>query len=224
MDFSGLLKYFIPKEKKFYAMFNQAAENTIEASAALEKLFYSPSLEDRRAIGLAIKAIEKKGDEFTNRIFDELNHSFITPFDREDINELTSTIDDVVDLIYSLSGKIEVYRCTVFSTFMKEMVTLIHQGCLQIKVAVSGLEDFKHSQKVLKACKELNKLESRVDEYYHMAISSLFENEKDPIELIKQKEILQNIEKIANKIEDVSDVVKTILVKYAWFEGSKSVS
>ncbi|MBL7966992.1 MAG: DUF47 family protein [Prolixibacteraceae bacterium] len=215
MNFSGLLKYFIPKEKKFYAMFNQAAENTIEASAALEKLFHSPSLEDRRAIGLTIKAIEKKGDEFTNRIFDELNHSFITPFDREDINELTSTIDDVVDLIYSLSGKVEVYRCTVFSTFMKEMVTLIAQGCLQIKVAVGGLEDFKHSQKVLKACKDLNKLESRVDEYYHMAISSLFENEKDPIELIKQKEILQNIEKIANKIEDVSDVVKTILVKYA---------
>ncbi len=215
MNFSGLLKYFIPKEKKFYAMFNQAAENTIEASSALEKLFHSPSLEDRRAIGLAIKAIEKKGDEFTNRIFDELNHSFITPFDREDINELTSTIDDVVDLIYSLSGKVEVYRCTVFSTFMKEMVTLIAQGCLQIKVAVGGLEDFKHSNKVLKACKELNKLESRVDEYYHMAISSLFENEKDPIELIKQKEILQNIEKIANKIEDVSDVVKTILVKYA---------
>lgn len=215
MNFSGLLKYFIPKEKKFYAMFNQAAENTIEASAALEKLFYSPSLEDRRAIGLSIKAIEKKGDEFTNRIFDELNHSFITPFDREDINELTSRIDDVVDLIYSLSGKVEVYRCTVFSTFMKEMVSLIAQGCQQIKVAVGGLEDFKNSHKVLKACKELNKLESRVDEYYHMAISSLFENEKDPIELIKQKEILQNIEKIANKIEDVSDVVKTILVKYA---------
>jgi len=70
MDFSGLLKYFIPKEKKFYVMFNQAAENTIEASAALEKLFNSPSLEERRSIGLTIKAIEKKGDEFTNQIFD----------------------------------------------------------------------------------------------------------------------------------------------------------
>jgi predicted phosphate transport protein (TIGR00153 family) len=215
MNFSGLLKYFIPKEKKFYAMFNHAAENTIEASAALVKLFNSSELEDRRALGLTIKAIEKKGDEFTNRIFDVLNQSFITPFDREDINELTSTIDDVVDLIYSLSGKVEVYRCTVFSTFMKEMVGLIHQGCLQIKVAVGGLEDTKNSHKVLKACKEMNKLESRIDEYYHMAISSLFENEKDPIELIKQKEIIQNIEKIANKIEDVSDVVKTILVKYA---------
>ena len=215
MNFSGLLKYFIPKEKKFYAMFNQAAENTIEASAALEKLFNSPSLEERRTIGLAIKAIEKKGDEFTSQIFDVLNESFITPFDREDINELTSTIDDVVDLIYSVSGKVEIYRCTQFSSFMKEMVALIHLGCLQIKVAVGGLDDFKNSHKVLKSCKELNKLESRIDEYYHMAISSLFENEKDPIELIKQKEIIQNIEKIANKIEDVSDVVKTILVKYA---------
>jgi len=215
MDFSGLLKYFIPKEKKFYVMFNQAAENTIEASAALEKLINSPELEDRRAIGLAIKAIEKKGDEFTNQIFDVLNRSFITPFDREDINELTSTIDDVVDLIYSASGKIEIYRCTVFSTFMKEMVALLSQGCLLIKVAVGGLEDAKNPQKVLKACKEINRIESRIDEYYHMAISSLFENEKDPIELIKQKEILLNFEKIANKIEDVSDVVKTILVKYA---------
>jgi len=84
-----------------------------------------------------------------------------------------------------------------------------------IKVAVEGLEGTKNKHKVLKACKDINKLESRVDEYYHMAISSLFENEKDPIELIKQKEIIQNIEKIANKIEDVSDVIKTILVKYA---------
>lgn len=196
-------------------MFNQAAENTIEASSALEKLINSPDMEERRAIGLAIKAIEKKGDEFTNQIFDVLNRSFITPYDREDINELTSMIDDVVDLVYGLSTKIEIYRCTVFSTFMKEMVNQIHLGCLQIKVAVGGLEDSRKSQKVLKSCKEINKIESRVDEYYHMAISSLFENEKDPIELIKQKEILLNIEKIANKIEDVSDVVKTILVKYA---------
>lgn len=215
MNLSALLKYFVPKEKKFYAMFNQAAENTIEASTALGKLFNSSSADERKAIALTIKAIEKKGDEFTNRIYDVLNVSFITPFDREDINELNSTIDDVVDLIYSLSGKVDLYRCTNFSSYMLDMVGIIHQGCLQIKIAVGGLEDFKHSQKVLKACKEMNKLESRVDEYYHMAISSLFDNEKDPIELIKQKEILQNIEKIANKIEDVSDVVKTILVKYA---------
>jgi len=215
MDISGLLKYFIPKEKKFYAMFNQAAENTIEASAALEKLINAPTLEERLTVGLTIKAIEKKGDEFTNKIFDELNRSFITPFDREDINELTSTIDDVVDLIYGTSGKIEIYRCNNFSSFMKEMAAQISQGSQLIKVAVGGLDDTKKADKVLKTCKEIHKMESRVDELYHKAISGLFENEKDPIELIKQKEILLNFEKIANKIEDVADVVKTILVKYA---------
>ena len=215
MDISGLLKYFIPKEKKFYAMFNQAAENTIEASAALEKLINAETMDERRAIGISVKAIEKKGDEFTNQIFDILNKSFITPFDREDIHELTATIDDVVDLIYGASSKIDIYRCQNISTYMKQMVGEIHKGCQQIKIAVGGLDDIKHSQKVLKACKEIGKMESRVDEYYSMAISSLFENEKDPIELIKQKEILLNFEKIANKMEDVSDVVKTILVKYA---------
>jgi len=215
MNLTSILKFFAPKERKFYAMFNHAAENTIEASAALVKLFNSPSLDDRRAIGITIKAIEKKGDEYTNQIFEALNQTFITPFDREDINDLTSKIDDVVDLIYSLSGKIDAYHCTNFSTYMIEMVKIVHQGCQQIAVAVAGLDDFQNSQKVLKACKELRKLESRVDEFYQKAISSLFENEKDPIELIKQKDILQNIEKIANKIEDVSDVVKTILVKYA---------
>ena len=215
MDISGLLKYFIPKEKKFYAMFNQAAENTIEASAALDKLINAETMDERRAIGLTVKAIEKKGDEFTNQIFDILNKSFITPFDREDIHELTLTIDDVVDLIYGASSKIDIYRCQNISTYMKQMVSEINKGCYQIKTAVGGLDDIKHSQKVLKACKEIGKMESRVDEYYSMAISSLFENEKDPIELIKQKEILLNFEKIANKMEDVSDVVKTILVKYA---------
>ena len=215
MDISGLLKYFIPKEKKFYAMFNQAAENTIEASAALEKLINAETMDERRAIVLSVKAIEKKGDEFTNQIFDILNKSFITPFDREDIHELTSTIDDVVDLIYGASSKIDIYRCQNISTYMKQMVGEINKGCYQIKTAVGGLDDIKHSQKVLKACKEIGKMESRVDEYYQMAISSLFENEKDSIELIKQKEILLNFEKIANKMEDVSDVVKTILVKYA---------
>jgi len=95
------------------------------------------------------------------------------------------------------------------------MVAEIQKGCLQIQTAVNGLENFKHNDKTLRACKDLNKLESRVDKYFSVGISSLFENEKNAIELIKQKDILINIEKIANKMEDVSDVVKTILVKYA---------
>lgn len=215
MNLSNLLKYFIPKEKKFYAMFNQAAIACIDASVELNNLFNAESAEEQKAIRLKIKTIEKKGDEVVNQVYDALNHTFITPFDREDIHELANTLDDVVDLIYNVSGKVEFYRLTVFSTYMKEMVAEIQKGCAQIQTAVNGLENFKSTDKTLKACKNLNKLESRVDQFFQLGISSLFDNEKNAIELIKQKDILINIEKIANKIEDVSDVVKTILVKYA---------
>lgn len=215
MKFSNILKYFIPKEKKFYGMFNQAADNIIEASIEFNKLINAPTFDERKAIGITIKTIERKGDDSTNRIFDELHKTFITPFDREDIHQLTSALDDVLDLIYSVTSKIELYRCTNISPYMKEMVSQIHLGCVQIQIAVKGLETMNKDNTAKKSCKEINKIESRVDEYYHSGISSLFENEKDPIELIKQKEILQNIEKIANKIEDISDIVKTILVKYA---------
>jgi uncharacterized protein len=215
MNFSNLLKYFIPKEKKFYAMFNQAAIYCIEASVELNNLFNSTTPEELKTSRLKIKAIEKKGDEVATQVFNALNNTFITPFDREDIHELANTLDDVIDLMYSVSGKVEFYRLTIFNSYMKDMVAEIQKGCVQIQTAVNGLENFKSTDKTLRACKDLNKLETRVDEFFHMGISSLFENEKDAIELIKQKDILINIEKIANKIEDVSDVVKTILVKYA---------
>ena len=215
MNLSSLLKYFIPKEKKFYAMFNQAAIYCVEASVELNNLFNSTTPDELKTTRQRIKAIEKKGDDVATQVFDALNNTFITPFDREDIHELANTLDDVVDLIYSVSGKVEYYRLTVFSANMKDMVAEIQRGCVQIQTAVNGLENFKNNDKTLKACKDLNKLESRVDKYFYLGISSLFDNEKDAIELIKQKDILLNIEKIANKMEDVSDVVKTILVKYA---------
>jgi uncharacterized protein Yka (UPF0111/DUF47 family) len=98
---------------------------------------------------------------------------------------------------------------------MREMGDLIYAGSLQMQNAIAGLENSRNASKSLKACKELRKIESQIDEWYHKAISDLFEKEKDAIELIKEKEILQNIEKISNKMEDVSDVVKTIIVKYA---------
>jgi uncharacterized protein Yka (UPF0111/DUF47 family) len=139
----------------------------------------------------------------------------LQPFDREDITTLTASLDDIVDLIYSAAGKFEYYHCDKVSPFMKDMIDQIYQGTLQIQIAVAGLEKMNKNPKVMNACKQINKIESRVDILYHEGLSDLFETEKNPIELIKQKEILQNLEKIANKIEDISDIVKTINIKYA---------
>ena len=215
MKFSNILKYFIPKEKKFFSLFNLVTENIVTGSEQLKKLFNADNADDRNAIILIIKSIERKGDDYTYELFNELNRTFITPFDREDIHELTSAMDDVLDFMYELSVTIDLYHVTSISTHMKEMVALTHEGCIQLQATVKGLENMKNPDKIMKACKDMNKIESRVDSFYQSAISSLFENEKDPIELIKQKEILQNIENTANKIEDISDLIKTILVKYA---------
>jgi uncharacterized protein len=215
MKASQLLKYFIPRERKFYGMFNVAAANSVEAAVELNKLFKMTELEESKDTRLKIREIEKRGDEITNNLFEELNRTFITPFDREDIHELTSKIDDVVDLIYSLSGKVEFYKFTKFSDHMVDMGELIYEGTIHMQNAISGLEKSQNAAKSLKSCKELRKMESKVDECYHKAISDLFDNEKDAIELIKQKEVLLNLEKISNKLEDVSDVIKTIIIKYA---------
>lgn len=215
MKFSNLLQYFSPKEKKFYAIFNNAAANIIEAADELVKMVNTEDVEERKAIRLKIKNIERKGDTYTHQVYNELHHTFITPFDREDIHELASTMDDVLDLINGCSEKIVLYRCTNFGTNLLEMVNWIQKGCIELQKAINGLEGFHKPEAITRAINEINTIENRGDEFYHLAISQLFENEKDAIELIKQKEILLTIEKAANKIEDVSDVIKTILIKYA---------
>lgn len=215
MDISSILKFFVPKERKFYGMFNNVAETVVDASSEFIKLINAPTFEERKSHGLVIKSIEKKCDDLTNNIFEELHKTFITPFDREDITTLTASLDDIVDLIYSAAGKFEYYHCENISSSMKEMVDQINKGTLQIQIAVEGLEKMNKNPKVMNACKQINKVESRVDVLYHEGLSDLFETETNPIELIKQKEILQNLEKIANKIEDISDIVKTINIKYA---------
>lgn len=215
MKLSNLLQYFSPKEKKFYAVFNSAAANMVEAADEFVKMVNCDDAEERKAIRLKIKALERKGDTFTNEIFDELNKTFITPFDREDIHELTSTLDDVLDLTNACSEKIVIYRCTTISENMRQMAIITQQGCVELQKAINGLEGHQKPAAITQACDEIKRIENKGDELYHMSLSQLFENEKDAVELIRQKEILQTIEKAINRIEDVSDVIKTILVKYA---------
>jgi predicted phosphate transport protein (TIGR00153 family) len=209
------MQYFSPKEKKFYAIFNSAVANIVLASDELVNLVNNDDIEERKVIRLKMKNLEHQGDVYTKQVFSDLNHTFITPFDREDIHGLASTLDDVIDLMNGCSEKIIFYNCTTFSSNMREMVKNIQMGCLELQKAINGLEGLKNPETITNACEEIHTIESHGDELYHLAISLLFEKEKDAIELIRQKEILRMIEKASNKIEDVSDVIKTILIKYS---------
>ena len=215
MGINTFFQKLAPKEKKFFPMFEMMAERIVEASEKLKEIFTADGPDLREVLFKEIKELETKGDEITHQIFDELDKSFITPFDREDIHQLTSSLDDVLDFINGSSQRIRLYKPKEFPVEFGQFSQIIHKGCLAIKTAVYELKNLKKPEKISQACIKINEVENEGDDVYHMGISSLFQNETDAIELIKKKEILQTMERATDRIEDVADVLKTIIIKMA---------
>ncbi len=213
MEFSKIFSALSPKDRKFFPLFNQAAQNLVDISVLLHKLILNNEEKDVNTLCTNIKEMEKKGDELAVAVYKELNGTFITPFDREDIQELASSIDDVVDAIYGVSIKIKLFSPKSHSDKLVKMSEILQHSCLMIKDAVNGLNKLKNPKAIEEACNSINLDESAADELYHQGIYDLFHSETDAIELIKKKEILQTLEKATDQAEDVSDVLKTILVK-----------
>ncbi len=216
MGLNKVFQFFIPKEKKFFPLFEAVAENVEKGAVLLNKLLLLIHNEgEKQTLVIQIKECEAKGDNLTHTIFDELNKTFITPFDREDIQELTSSLDDVLDYIHSCAKRLQLYKVTELPINTIEISELLVQAARELRVAIGELKNLKHPQIIKKACIRLNEIENQVDDLYYMSVSDLFENEKDAIELIKKDAILKTLETATDKAEDVSDVLKSIIVKIA---------
>jgi len=213
MGISKLLHFLTPKEKIFYPMFEESAENLVKAAILLNKYFLIPDKEEKTKIITSIKEHEKVGDDITHRIYDELNKTFITPFDREDINKLNGSIDDVLDMINSFCQKIRNLSPKTEPKCFLEFSELVLQATREIKTAIIELKNLKNPKKIMDACIRINEIENQADEIYHNSLSQLFREEKDAIELIRIKDMLASLEKATDKAEDVSDVLKSIIVK-----------
>jgi predicted phosphate transport protein (TIGR00153 family) len=215
MKIDSIFQVFVPKDRKFFPLFEKSAENIVKSAILLNKMLLIEDINQRNAIIDEIKEVEKAGDEITHTIFDELNHTFITPFDREDIHRLTATMDDVLDLINSSAQQIKLYKIDKIPGEFVQMSELILQGAREIKNAVCDLRNLKKASQIKKACIRINEIENLADDVYNFSISDLFENEKDAIKLIKIRDILASLESATDFAEDVSDVLKTIIVKQA---------
>jgi predicted phosphate transport protein (TIGR00153 family) len=215
MNFTKLFQVLVPKDKKFFPLFEQDAENLVKAAVLLNKLFLVNDTSEAEQIIKKIKEHEKIGDDFTHKIFDELNKTFITPFDREDIYMLNSSLDDVLDYINSCAKKIQLYKPKSMLPHYLELSELILQGAREIRVGLSELKNIKNPQKIKQSCVRINEIENQADDIYHQAITDLYENEKDAIELIKKMDILAALEEATDKEEDISDVIKSIIIKMA---------
>lgn len=212
----GIFNIFIKKDNKFLSLLNQLVAKTTEASEKLVLFMktdhYGP---EREAISAKIKESEVAGDVIYDQIFDELNTTFITPFDREDIQALGAKLDDVLDFINGVAKRTIMFRIDEIPQEFVVMAEIIREQCISLQVAMAGLGKVTKSPELLKKeCLKVRQLETQADEVFAKFITELFATCKDPVELIKQNRIIQFLEDTTDVTEEVADVIKTIIVKY----------
>jgi predicted phosphate transport protein (TIGR00153 family) len=200
----------IPRETKFFRMFANVSQNVIEGARLLQDILKNPAnLGDRLE---KLQAIEHRGDDMTHAIITALNQTFITPFDREDIHRLTSSLDDVLDYVNSAGMRLRLYRIDAPPPVAAELAGLIVEQSEELAQGVSLLEQ---NQRVLEHCVEVHRLENEADRVSRNAIAELFDSEKDPIRLIKMKELYEVLETATDKAEDAANVLEAVALKSA---------
>jgi predicted phosphate transport protein (TIGR00153 family) len=216
MNIDSILKFFVPKDHSFYPLFEEDAGNLVKAAGLLKQLMTSDKAEDHERINKEIKELEHIGDEITKKTYEHLNKSFITPFDREDIHELTANIDDVIDSINGISRRVCLYKPKKILPVYNKMAEIIYEGALEIEEAIHCLKDpVANKKKITEACEKVKEMEHSADEIYFVGISEIFEKEEDTKELLKNNKILEILERCVDEEEDVTDTLKAILIKMA---------
>jgi predicted phosphate transport protein (TIGR00153 family) len=201
----------IPKDEKFFAMFKEMTVAIIEGAHILKDMM--DNFEDPVGSQRRIKDVEHKCDHLTHDIIKKLNKSFITPFDREDIYSLASALDDIMDLIDASAQRIVMYNVEKPTIEAQQLAFIILKGCETLDKAISVLGGKFES--LAEYCVEVNALENEADRVCREAISRLFDEEKDPIQLIKWKEIYETLEKATDKTEDAANILESVVVKNA---------
>jgi len=199
----------IPKEEKFYSDFLQMADLLVEAGKALEEMLATdPPTYEKAA---QIRELEEKCDFWTHEIFQRLNRTFVTPMDREDIHALAGGLDDVMDAMDDAANLFTLYRIPSIRPGVRDIIALLTAQTREIKEALLLLEKYKG---VLERSIEINRLEHEADEIHRRLIGALFEEEKDPILIIKWKDVLTYLERATDRAEDVANMLESIVVKH----------
>lgn len=201
----------IPKEEKFFVLFKELAHNIVEGAQMFKAML--DDFTDPVACQKQIKQIEHNGDILTHDIVKKLNKSFVTPFDREDIYALSGALDDILDLIDTLAQRFVMYNIEQPDATAKEMAFLILKACQSLEGAISHLGG--NLDQINRYCVEVNSLENEADRVCREAISRLFDEEKDPIQLIKWKEIYETLERACDKCEDAVNILESVVLKNA---------
>src|SRR5450631_1098059 len=215
MALNNIMKIFMPKDRIFYSLFEEVADGVSKMGRLLKTVVSEPDIDKRAALVSQVEEQEHVNDDLTHKVFTELGRNFITPFDREDIHYLASALDDICDYIYSAAKKINFYKVDPNDAGIQKMADLIEEGSGLIRSAVKELRNMRDMRTITDALVKVNSIENQADDIFDMSIDRLFETEPDAKEVIKKREIYQVMEIITDKCEDATNVIESIIIKYA---------
>jgi predicted phosphate transport protein (TIGR00153 family) len=208
----SLFRDFFPNNSLFFNLFDQAAKNNAEMAELLLTAVNSEIADERELLFKQINRMENTGDDITHKIYLHLNKIVFTPLSRSDIHALASAIDDVADSIQDASGRMYLYDIIEFVPPIKEIASLTRLASLEIEQAVNLLRSSKRTKSIFELCRKIKTCERQSDQVYYRSVAELFSDEKDPIRVIKYREILFSLETAVNKCKNVTDVLSTILI------------
>jgi predicted phosphate transport protein (TIGR00153 family) len=214
MSLNSIFQFLVPKDKKFFPLFEEASSNLIELASHLHEAVNLP-LKEREALFQKIDELEQKGEDITRQTNLELSRNFITPFDREDIHSLITSIDNVADYLHGAASRMRLYQVDKITKSIRKMTEINLEACQNIDVAVKELKNLNSMKIITNACAKINKLENKSDMVYNKAVFEIFENETDAKNIIKYKEVLSVLESATDKCKSVASVLESITVKHS---------
>ena len=212
MKLDAFIKSLLPKDDKFFNLFDQLATIMVESAGMLKTLPALP-MKERAATVEMIEELENKADSVTHAIFTHLHTTFVTPIDREDIHSLASKMDDVVDFIHGSSKRFYMYKIKKDNKHIQKLTEIIYEATLHIQSGVSLIRNISDEVNIKTVLLKIHQCENDGDDTFNEAIAYLFEKEKNPIDLIKAKEVLVTLETATDNCEDVANILEAILIK-----------
>ena len=214
MSLNNIFQFFVPKDKKFFPLFDQATSKLVLIAETLHEAIQQPK--DKREEYLnKIDELEAQIGDINHKTHLELSRNFITPFDREDIHDLIKSIDAVADNMHGAASRMRLYQVEKITKSIRKLTEINLDACNLIRVAVSELDGLKNHKIIIDSCKKINKLESIADVVFDKAVAELFENESDVKNIIKYKEVLSSLETATDKCKNVANILEQISVKHS---------
>lgn len=215
MALDKFIHRLLPHDDSFYKFFEAASQNLVNAAGLLRELVLAKDASEREKLILQIRELEHHGDSITHEVFSELNSTFITPFDREDIHQLTSALDDVMDHMDGVAGRILLYNIKKYPKSLLQLVDILQLSIVELHRGVEMLRDLGKTNDLQRVFQKVNEYENHADTVFQRGVADLFEKERNAIQVIKLKEVLVGLETATDKCEDAANVIEGIFIKHA---------